>query len=190
MFEYSVFPFIAGKVSFVNQYSDPHFQIDLTTSESIVFFESSFYPCYMVHNSVKEKLIESGLKGFRFPDAKFTVDFSLKNQEVFDGEQNVPNWSWIVFEEIRDEDVGKYSVGLDAYVNETGEIICNEAFLNILKSRRLKRAKVVDLKSKIINEKISNQKENDIFKKEKSFSIPVFSLIFFTALIVAIIIFV
>lgn len=186
MIKYSLLPFSVGTVYFANRTSMPLFQIDITTQEGIVFFNSSTYPCFMVHKSLKQKLIDSGLTGFHFPIAndQYEMEFSIQNKQEYKEKKNFPNWSWIAIGEDEDSDV---------YLNELGEIICDERFINIIRERRLNedRAVLKELTPKDLAKKEDIENKNDIpmFKKDNAFNPFVFFIIFVFALVVSVILF-
>lgn len=186
MKKYSIIPFVAGKVYFATNDSYPNFQIDITTQESIVFFDSDVYSCYMVHKSIKNKLIKKGLTGFHFPNTELCeMGYTFKNQENFKKDKELPKWEWIVFSESDDPK-------LNAYVNPEGEIICDDEFLDVLRTRSLneERTIVKEIKNnKAVKKESANLNSVDIYQKEKSFNPIMFAIILFVAIIVGIILF-
>lgn len=185
MKKYAVIPFITGKVFFATQDSFPNFQIDITTQESIVFFESDFYACYMVHKSVKDKLIKEGLKGFHFPKTELCqMEYSFKNKENFKKDKPLPKWEWIVFSEVDDPNN-------NVYVNPEGEIICDDQFLDVLRTRSLNEERTIikNIETKKSIESTEVKSSTNIYQQDKSFNPIMFAIILFIAVLVGIILF-
>lgn len=186
MINYSLKPFIVGEVFFATNNSLPNFQIDITTSEAIVFFSSDYYPCFMVHEDVKKDLLKSELTGFHFPNDNGTMEYTFKNKETFNEKETFPKWHWIIFSEDETKDI---------HINDQWEIICDERFIDILRKKRLnkKRADLKEISLKKVEkeeDKISPDYDpNSYYKKEKSFNWPVFGFIFIIALLVSLLLF-
>lgn len=187
MKKYEITPFTVGKVFFMNKDSYPNFQIDITTRESIVFFDSDVYPCYMVHRSIKGLLSKSGLKGFHFPDTDLCqMDYSFENKQKYKKDKSLPKWEWIVFSSVEE--------GNDVYININGEIVANQDFIDILKTRSLNTERTIlkdieNKKDKITDKSAEEHSSFSIYEKEKNFNPALFFIIFFAAILVGVILF-
>jgi hypothetical protein len=140
----------------------------------------------MVHRSIKKKLIERGLKGFHFPNTELCeMGYTFKNQENFKKDKDLPKWEWIVFSENDDPNS-------NAYVNPEGEIICDDEFLDVLRTRSLNEERTIVKEIKVnknLKKETDNVKSIEIYKQEKGFNPIMFAIILFLAIIVGIILF-
>lgn len=180
MKKYLFSPFKVGSVYFASKEAQPLFQINITTQEGVVFFESSVYPCFMVHRTVKKKLEESSLTGFHFPAENYTMEYSSENSDFFEKKNHFPKWHWIVFSSNPDDDV---------YMDHECDIICDDRFIDIVKSRRLneERATLTEIKNTEIEKE--DLPDIPIFKKEKAFNLPLFIIMIIFAVILSVIFF-
>lgn len=192
MSNYKITPFVGGEVMFANETAPPLFKVDITTRESIVFFDSTVYPCYVINiqkdqfgDNLKKALLKSGLTGFSFPGNQGAIfEFSDKAKNTFPAEMltGFPDWEWIVFSSDPENDI---------YINEYGEIICNDKFLRILRSQTLreKRTKIEEIVAPNKNKNLKDDNNISIYKEDKSFNLTAFLILMIIAFLVCFVLF-